>query len=323
MNTNAFTNNPVCKLLGITYPVIQAGMVWCSGWRLASAVSEAGGLGLLGSGSMEPATLLLHIRKAKAATRHPFGVNIPLLYPHALSHLDTCIREGVPIVFTSAGNPFTVSEKIKSAGLRWVHVVSSVRFAQKAVEAGCDAVVAEGFEAGGHNGREETTTLCLVPMVADAVSVPIIAAGGIADGRSMAAAFALGAQGVQIGTRFAASLESSAHPAYKEALVKAREGDTDLTLKALTPVRMIKNAFYEKVREAQNRCASAEELRALLGRGRSRRGIFEGDLEEGELEAGQVSARIREVLPAAEILQQVLEEFSLVCHQLGSFSDSK
>lgn len=317
MNASAFKNNPLCQLLGIAYPVIQAGMVWCSGWRLASAVSEAGGLGLIGSGSMDPETLLRHIQKARTATRNPFGVNIPLLYPHAFSHLDTCIREGVPVVFTSAGNPFSVAEKIKSSGLRWVHVVSSVRFALKAVEAGCDAVVAEGFEAGGHNGREETTTLCLVPMVADAVSVPVIAAGGIADGRSMAAAFALGAQGVQIGTRFAASLESSAHQAYKEAIVKAQEGDTDLTLKALTPVRMIKNAFYEKVREAQNRCATVEELKSLLGRGRSRRGIFEGDLEEGELEAGQVSARIREVLPAAEILKRVIEEFFMVCQRLG------
>jgi enoyl-[acyl-carrier protein] reductase II len=322
MNSNIFKDNPVCQLLGIIYPVIQAGMVWCSGWRLASAVSEAGGLGLIGSGSMDPETLLLHINKARAVTQKPFGVNIPLLYPHAISHLDACIREAVPIVFTSAGNPFTVAEKIKSAGLRWVHVVSSVRFAQKAVEAGCDAVVAEGFEAGGHNGREETTTLCLVPMVADAVSVPVIAAGGISDGRSMAAAFALGAQAVQIGTRFAASLESSAHIAYKEAIIKAKEGDTDLTLKALTPVRMIKNAFYERVREAQSRCASPDELRALLGRGRSRLGIFEGNLEEGELEAGQVSARIHEILPAAEILRRILDEFFTVCRALGRIAEN-
>lgn len=323
MNRSMFKENPICQLLGVTYPVIQAGMVWCSGWRLASAVSEAGGLGLIGSGSMDPETLLIHIRKTRSATNKPFGVNIPLLYPHAISHIETCIREAVPIVFTSAGNPYAVSEKVKSAGLRWVHVVSSVRFAQKAVEAGCDAVVAEGFEAGGHNGREETTTLCLVPMVADAVSVPVIAAGGIADGRSMAAAFALGAQGVQIGTRFAASLESSAHPAYKEAIVMAKEGDTDLTLKALTPVRMIKNDFYEKVREAQNRCASPDELRALLGRGRSRLGIFEGNLTEGELEAGQVSARIQEILPAAEILRRILDEFFTVCRNLGRLLDDK
>lgn len=316
METTAFKTNPVCALLGIDFPVIQAGMVWCSGWRLASAVSRAGGLGLIGSGSMDPETLQEHIQKARAATPRTFGVNIPLLYPHALSHLDTCIKEGVPVVFTSAGNPYAVAEKIKGAGLRWVHVVSSVKFARKAVEAGCDAVVAEGFEAGGHNGREETTTLCLVPMVADAVSVPVIAAGGIADGRSMAAAFALGAQGVQVGTRFAASIESSAHPAYKEALLRAGEGDTDLTLKALTPVRMIRNAFYEKVREAQSRCAGIEELRALLGRGRSRSGIFEGDLEEGELEAGQVCARIQAVLPAAEILKHILEEFFAVCRNL-------
>ncbi|MCX7768858.1 MAG: nitronate monooxygenase [Flavobacteriales bacterium] len=316
----AFRGNEICRLLGIEFPVIQAGMVWCSGWRLAAAVSEAGGLGLIGSGSMDPHTLQIHIDRTRQATQKPFGVNVPLIYSHAEENLARCLGEGVPIVFTSAGNPASVASRILAAGVRWIHVVSSVRFARKAVEAGCHAVVAEGFEAGGHNGREETTTLCLVPMVADAVSVPVIAAGGIADGRSMAAAFALGAKGVQVGTRFASSLESSAHEAYKQAIVRAGEGDTDLTLKALTPVRMIKNRFYEQVREAQSRCASVEELRALLGRGRSRRGIFEGDLDEGELEAGQVSARIHDILPAAEILHRMVREFLEVTKNLGSFS---
>lgn len=306
--------------MGIEVPIVQAGMVWCSGWRLAAAVSQAGGLGLIGAGSMDPPTLEHHIRSAREATQRPFGVNIPLLYKHAEANLEVCLREKVPILVTSAGNPLAFSEKICAADLIWGHVVSSVRFARKAVEAGCHFVVAEGFEAGGHNGREETTTLCLVPMVVDAVQVPVIAAGGISDGRSMAAAFALGAQAVQMGTRFAASTESSAHTAYKQAVVASGEGDTDLTLKRLTPVRMIKNAFYKKVLEAQARCASEEELRSLLGQGRSRRGIFEGDLEEGELEAGQVSARIREVIPAAEIVQRTLQEFSEVCTRLRLFT---
>lgn len=301
--------NRVMELFHIDYPIIQAGMVWCSGWRLASAVSNAGGLGLIGAGSMYPDVLREHIIKCKAATDKPFGVNLPLLYPDIYQHIKIILEEKVPIVFSSAGNPKTWTEILKKEGVTVVHVVSSAKFALKAADAGVDAIVAEGFEAGGHNGREETTTLCLIPAVRDVLSVPLIAAGGIADGRSMLAAFALGAEGVQMGSRFAASLESSAHKAYKEAVVQAQEGDTVLTLKQLTPVRFIKNAFYEQVKAAEAACASKEELATLLGKGRAKKGIFEGNLEEGEIEVGQVSARISEVLSAADIVASVWREF--------------
>lgn len=297
------------KLFNISYPIVQAGMVWCSGWRLASAVSNAGGLGLIGSGSMHPETLKEHIQKCKAATNLSFGVNVPLLYPEIEKIIRIIVDEDVKIVFTSAGNPTTWTKFLKDQGIIVVHVVSSVKFARKSVEAGVDAVVAEGFEAGGHNGREETTTLCLVPMVRDAVSVPVIAAGGIGSGRAMLAAEALGADGVQIGTRFAASLESSAHDNFKNRLVGLGEGETMLTLKQLTPVRMIKNNFYKQVAEAEGRGASVEELKSLLGRGRSKRGIFEGDVNEGELEIGQAASFVKEIKPAAEVLAAIWEEY--------------
>lgn len=306
------TTNRVNRLFGISYPIVQAGMVWCSGWRLASAVSNAGGLGLLGAGSMYPEVLRAHIKSCKAATGNPFGVNIPLLYPDIDKLIRIIGEEGVRIVFTSAGNPAAWTGILKSMGITVVHVVSSVKFARKAESAGVDAVVAEGFEAGGHNGREETTTMVLVPMIADAVGVPVIAAGGIASGRAILAAEALGAEGVQIGSRFAASVESSAHDAFKDAVTRSQEGETKLTLKQLTPVRMLKNSFFRKVEEAENRGASTEELRLLLGSRRAKAGIFEGDLEEGELEIGQVSAAIRRVQPAAEILKEVWEEYLAV-----------
>jgi enoyl-[acyl-carrier protein] reductase II len=301
--------NRISDLFHVEYPIIQAGMVWCSGWRLASAVSNAGGLGLIGAGSMYPDVLREHIMKCKAATDKPFGVNLPLLYPDIDQHINIILEEKVPIVFSSAGNPKTWTSILKKEGVKVVHVVSSAKFAVKAADAGVDAVVAEGFEAGGHNGRDETTTLCLIPAVRDVISIPLLAAGGIADGRSMLAAFALGAEGVQMGSRFAASLESSAHEAYKQAVIQAQEGDTVLTLKQLTPVRFIKNAFYEKVQAAEAACATKEELAVLLGKGRAKKGIFEGNLEEGEIEVGQVSARISEVLPAGEIVARVWQEF--------------
>lgn len=302
--------NRVSGLFETDFPIVQAGMVWCSGWRLASAVSAAGGLGLLGAGSMYPEVLREHIRKCKAHTDRPFGVNVPLLYPEIDKLMQIIVEEGVRIVFTSAGNPASWTAILKDKGLTVVHVVSSVRFAVKAAAAGVDAVVAEGFEAGGHNGREETTTLVLVPMVADAVSVPVIAAGGIADGRAMLATEALGAEGFQIGTRFAASVESSAHEHFKQRVADSKEGDTILTMKQLTPVRMIKNKFYGLIDEAEKRGATVEELRALLGNRRSRLGIFEGDLEEGELEIGQVSAAVSRIQPAAEIVEEIWEEYN-------------
>ena len=302
--------NRVCRLFGITYPIVQAGMVWCSGWRLASAVSSAGGLGLLGAGSMYPEILREHIRKCKANTSKPFGVNVPLLYPEIDKLIQVILEEGVTIVFTSAGNPSAWTGFLKAKGLIVVHVVSSVKFAVKAADAGVDAVVAEGFEAGGHNGREETTTMVLLPLVADAVSIPVIAAGGIADGRAMLAAEALGADGIQVGSRFAASNESSAHEQFKKRVVDSREGDTMLTMKQLTPVRMIKNRFYKEVEEAERRGATAEELRMLLGNRRSRLGIFEGDLEQGELEIGQVSAAVKKIQPAAEIVKDIWEQYA-------------
>jgi enoyl-[acyl-carrier protein] reductase II len=299
----------VQKLFDINIPIIQAGMVWCSGWRLACAVSEAGGLGLIGAGSMHPETLLDHIRKCKAATVKPFGVNVPLLYPEIDKIMKILVEEKVKIVFTSAGNPTLWTGVLKDKGVTVVHVVSSSKFAKKSEQAGVDAVVAEGFEAGGHNGREETTTLCLIPMVRDAVSIPVIAAGGIASGRSMLAVEALGAEGVQVGTRFAASAESSAHELFKKKITALSEGETVLTMKQLTPVRLIKNEFYNSVAQAEKRGATNEEMQNLLGRGRAKKGIFEGDLIEGELEIGQVSASIKEIKPAAEIVQELWSEY--------------
>jgi enoyl-[acyl-carrier protein] reductase II len=304
--------NRVCKLFSIDVPIIQAGMVWCSGWRLASAVSNAGGLGLLGAGSMYPQVLEEHIVKCKAATNKPFGVNVPLLYPQIENLMDIIVTQGVKIVFTSAGNPALWTKFLKDKGITVVHVVSSVKFAKKAEQAGVDAVVAEGFEAGGHNGREETTTLVLIPLVREAISIPLIAAGGIATGRAMLAAEVLGAEAVQIGSRFAASVESSAHHNFKESIVNATEGDTMLTMKQLTPVRLIKNKFFQQVNEAELRGATKEELVQLLGRARAKKGIFEGDLEDGELEIGQVAAAIHEVKPAAEILHEVWSEYQNV-----------
>ncbi len=301
--------NRICDLLGIKYPIIQAGMIWCSGWELAAAVSKSGGLGIIGAGSMYPDVLRQHLQKLKAATDLPFAVNLPLLYPQIDDHLQIIEEEGVPIVFTSAGNPAKYTARLKASGIKVVHVVSNVKFALKAEAAGVDAIVAEGFEAGGHNGREETTTLCLIPMVCDAVQLPVIAAGGIADGRAMLAAFALGAEGVQVGSRFVASEESSAHPAFKKVVVDAGEGDTVLTLKQLTPVRLIRNPFYEQVAAAEQAGADKEQLAALLGRGRAKKGMFEGDLEAGELEIGQIAANIRDIRPAAEILNSIWEEF--------------
>lgn len=297
-------------LFGIRHPLVQAGMIWCSGWRLASAVSNAGGLGVLGSGSMYPEVLREHVRKCKAATSAPFAVNVPLLYPNVEDHMRTIVEEGVRVVFTSAGDPAKWTGHLKAHGITVVHVTASVKFARKAVAAGVDAVVAEGFEAGGHNGREETTTLVLVPLVRDAVEVPVIAAGGIADGRAMLAAMALGADGVQIGSRFVCSEESSAHPAFKQHVAASKEGDTLLTLKELAPVRMMRNKFFDEVQAAYQRGADKAELVQLLGRGRAKRGMFEGDLENGELEIGQVSAAIDGILPAAVIVERILAEYA-------------
>ena len=302
--------NRIQKLLDINIPIIQAGMVWCSGWRLAAAVSEAGGLGLIGAGSMHPETLREHIRKAGAATLKPFGVNVPLLYPEIDTIMKILIEEQVKIVFTSAGNPALWTGFLKDKGITVVHVVSSSRFAKKSEQAGVDAVVAEGFEAGGHNGREETTTLCLIPMVCDTVTIPVIAAGGIASGRAMLAAEVLGAEGVQIGTRFAASTESSAHESFKKKVTELNEGDTILTLKQLTPVRLIKNEFYKKVIQAEKEGVTTEELSEILGHGRAKRGIFEGDLVEGELEIGQVAASVKAIKPAADILHEIWNEYN-------------
>lgn len=305
---NQFSNR-VTKLFGIRFPIIQAGMIWASGWRLASAVSNAGGLGILGAGSMYPDVFREHIRKCKAATDQPFGVNLPLLYPDIDKHIQILIEEGVKIVFTSAGNPKTWTPILKEKGITVVHVVSSSRFALKAEEAGCDAVVAEGFEAGGHNGREETTTLVLIPAVVNAVKIPVIAAGGIATGRQMLATMVLGAEGVQMGTRFVASEEASSHLAFKQEVIAAKEGDTELMMKQLTPVRLLRNEFSRQVKEAELRGAGTDELRQLLGRARAKKGMFEGELAEGELEIGQVSALLDDILPAGKIVEQVWEEF--------------
>lgn len=301
--------NKVTTLFNIEFPIIQAGMVWCSGWKLASAVSNAGGLGLLGAGSMYPEVLLEHIKKTKAATNKPFGVNLPLLYPHIDALIDVVIQEKVPIVFTSAGNPKLWTARLQSEGIKVAHVVSSLKFALKAQDANVDAVVAEGFEAGGHNGKDETTSFCLLPMIKMELSLPLIAAGGIATGKQMLAAMVLGADGVQIGSRFAVSSESSAHDNFKNAVIHSKEGDTALTLKALTPVRILKNAFYNQIQEAEARGAKQQELRSILNKGRSKKGIFDGDLEEGELEIGQVSALIDEIKPASEILQNLWQEY--------------
>lgn len=301
--------NRITKLFSVQYPIVQAGMIWCSGWELASAVSNAGALGIIGAGSMYPDILRQHIQKCKHATSQPFAVNVPMLYPDIEQLMDIIIAEKVKIVFTSAGNPATWTPKLKSAGITVVHVISNVKFALKAQQAGVDAIVAEGFEAGGHNGREETTTLCLIPAVREAVDLPLIAAGGISTGKSMLAAFALGAEAVQMGSRFVASVESSAHENFKQKVISCNDGDTMLSLKALAPVRLIKNNFYHQVHDAEQRCATKEELKTLLGRARAKRGMFEGDMDEGELEIGQVSSVIKEIKPAAEIVQDVWSEF--------------
>ena len=302
-------SNRITQLFNIKYPIIQAGMIWASGWRLASAVSNAGGLGLIGSGSMYPDVLLEHIRKCKAATQHPFGVNVPLLYPDIDKHIKVILEEEVKIVFTSAGNPKTWTSMLRENGVTVVHVVSSSKFAKKSEDAGCDAVVAEGFEAGGHNGREETTTMVLIPAVKEAVKIPVIAAGGIVTGRQMLAAMVLGAEAVQMGSRFVASEEASSHMNFKKAVLDMEEGSTMLTMKQLTPVRLIKNKFYKEVQEAELRGATIEELKTLLGRARAKNGMFEGDLEEGELEIGQAGALLDRILPAGEIVENVWKEF--------------
>jgi enoyl-[acyl-carrier protein] reductase II len=311
-------SNRICSLFEIQFPLIQAGMIWCSGWELASAVSNAGGLGIIGSGSMYPEILDQQIQKCKAATDKPFAVNLPMLYPDIDKHIETIIKHQVPIVFTSAGNPKTWTAHLKAHGIKVVHVVSSVKFAKKAEEAGVDAVVAEGFEAGGHNGRDETTTLCLIPMVAKAIKIPLIAAGGIGTGKGMLAALNLGADAVQIGSRFVATPESSAHANFKKVVVDSQEGDTILTLKELTPVRLIKNDFYKQLETAYAQNADAEQLTALLGRGRAKRGMFEGDLIEGELEIGQIAGLIDAIIPAGEVVTEIITEFRAALKEQNS-----
>jgi enoyl-[acyl-carrier protein] reductase II len=312
--------NRVTELFEIKYPIIQAGMVWCAGWELASAVSNAGALGIIGSASMYPDILREHIQKCKAATKKPFAVNVALMYPDIDRIMEIIIEEKVPIVFTSAGSPRTWTSVLKNSHVKVVHVISSAKFAGKAEEAGADAVVSEGFEAGGHNGREETTTLCLILLVKEAVKIPVIAAGGIASGKAMAAMFALGAEGVQMGTRFAASTEASAHENFKKKIIEAREGETMLMMKKLTPVRMIKNKFYDEIKAAEDRGASEEELRQLLGRARAKKGMFEGNLDEGELEIGQISATLHEIKPAAAIVKEVWEEFLQTKKEIASLN---
>ncbi len=308
--------NSITKLFKIKYPIIQAGMVWCSGWELASSVSNAGGLGLIGAGSMHPDVLRDHIRKCKSKCENPFGVNVPLLYPDIDLIMQVIAEEGVKIVFTSAGDPRKWTKYLKDKGIIVVHVVSNTKFAKKSEEAGVDAIVAEGFEAGGHNGREETTTLCLVPMVREAVQIPVIAAGGIATGKAMLAAMILGADGVQIGSRFVASDESSAHQNFKKKIISTEEGGTILALKKIVPVRLMKNEFYKQIEEAENNCAGVDELREIVGKGRAKKGMFEGDLVEGELEIGQVSGIIEDIKPAAQILQEIWEEFCIKKQQI-------
>ena len=303
--------NPICKLLNIKYPIIQAGMVWCSGWRLASAVSNAGGLGIIGAGSMYPEVLRVHIKKCKEATKNPFAVNIPLLYPNIQEIINIVVEEGVEIVFSSAGNPASWTSFLKEKGITVVHVVANTKFALKAQEAGVDAVVAEGFEAGGHNGREETTTMCLIPLIKARVSIPVIAAGGIASGKSMLAAFALGADAVQIGSAFAVAEESSAHPAFKQKIISAVEGDTKLAMKKLIPVRLLKNEFADAVSQAEADGANSSQLLEMLGKARAKLGMFEGDMQNGELEIGQISAMLSEIKPAKVILEEIWENFNL------------
>jgi len=311
--------NRITELFKIQYPIVQAGMIWCSGWRLAAAVSNAGGLGLIGSGSMYPEVLREHIQKCKAATSKPFGVNVPLLYPDIEKHIQIIIEEDVKIVFTSAGNPATWTQHLKAHGITVVHVVANVKFAKKCEQCGVDAIVAEGFEAGGHNGREETTTLCLIPLIKQNCSLPLIAAGGIGSGSAIAAVMALGADAAQIGSLFATSEESSAHANFKEKITHLNDGDTELSLKQLTPVRLIKNEFYQSIKQAELNGATKEELETLLGRGRAKKGMFEGDMVEGELEIGQVAATFKSILPAAQIMQNLIDGYNQTLPQLQSF----
>tara|TARA_B100000674_G_scaffold19072_1_gene13496 strand:+ start:5354 stop:6298 length:945 start_codon:yes stop_codon:yes gene_type:complete len=312
--------NRITQLFGIKYPIIQGGMIWCSGWELASAVSNAGGLGLIGAGSMYPDVLRDHIQKCKNVTDKPFGVNLPLLYPDIDDHIKTIIDLGVKIVFTSAGSPKKYTSLLKSKGIKVVHVTSNLKFAKKSEESGVDAVVSEGFEAGGHNGREEITTMCLIPNVSKNIKIPVIAAGGIGSGKSMLAAMSLGADGVQIGSRFVASVESSAHINFKSEVVKAKEGDTMLSLKQLTAVRLLNNDFYQQVKKAEDRGDSVKELQVLLGKGRSKKGMFEGDVVEGELEIGQVSSMIKEIIPVKKIIDEIILEFNSEKRRINSIS---
>jgi enoyl-[acyl-carrier protein] reductase II len=314
--------NRITELLGVKYPIIQGGMIWCSGWELASAVSNAGGLGVIGSGSMYPEVLDVHIEKCMRATDRPFAVNLPMLYPDIDKHIETIIKYNVPIVFTSAGNPKTYTEYLKKKGIIVVHVVSSLKFALKAQVAGVDAVVVEGFEAGGHNGRDETTSMVLTPMVASQLDIPVISAGGIGSGKGMLAAMALGAEGVQLGSRFVATKESSANDLFKQEVIKAQEGDTSLTLKDLTPVRLLKNSFYEAVQKSYQSCETKEQRAELLGRGRAKKGMFEGDLIEGELEIGQISGMIGDIKSAGDVVEEIMREFISAKEELLS-SNSK
>ncbi|MFT5602791.1 MAG: enoyl-[acyl-carrier protein] reductase II [Flavobacteriales bacterium] len=314
--------NRITELLGVKYPIIQGGMIWCSGWELASAVSNAGGLGVIGSGSMYPEVLDVHIEKCMRATDRPFAVNLPMLYPDIDKHIETIIKYNVPIVFTSAGNPKTYTEYLKKKGIIVVHVVSSLKFALKAQAAGVDAVVVEGFEAGGHNGRDETTSMVLTPMVASQLDIPVVSAGGIGSGKGMLAAMALGAEGVQLGSRFVATKESSANDLFKQEVIKAQEGDTALTLKDLTPVRLLKNSFYEAVQKSYQSCETKEQRAELLGRGRAKKGMFEGDLIEGELEIGQISGMIGDIKSAGDVVEEIMREFISAKEELLS-SNSK
>jgi len=314
---------PITKLFNIKYPIIQAGMIWCSGWELASAVSNAGGLGILGAGSMYPDVLKEQIRKCKKATNKPFGVNLPLLYPDIEAHMKTIVEEGVTIVFTSAGNPATWTNYLKSNGITVVHVIANTKFALKAQDAGVDAIVAEGFEAGGHNGREETTTLVLIPIIKNAVSIPVIAAGGIGTGAQMAACMALGADGVQVGSRFVATPESSGHVNFKNLVITSAEGDTKLSLKNLTPVRLLKNQFAQEIQRAEAEGASPEILVQMLGKGRAKKGMFEGNLEDGELEIGQVSSLIKQIMPAADIVKELMRDCQMTISRLNILNGEK
>ncbi len=309
--------NRITKLFNIKYPIIQGGMIWCSGWELASAVSNAGGLGLIGSGSMYPETLEQHIRKCKKATKNAFGVNVPLLYPQTDEHIEIIIREGIKIVFTSAGNPKKYTQLLKEKGITVVHVVANKKFAMKAVEAGVDAIVAEGFEAGGHNGFEETTSMVLIPLIREIVDIPLIAAGGIASGKAMYAAMSLGADGVQIGSRFVTTIESSAHENFKKKVAEAEEGATKLVLKQIVPVRLLKNEFFYRVEKAEHAGASKEELSILLGRGRAKLGMFEGDINEGELEIGQVSGMINSIVSVNQVIEETVNEFNQVSSKMN------